>query len=412
MSIAMFQTIPSAPPDAILGLTAAFRGDPRPDKINLSVGVYQNEEGKTPLPDCVHEAEKLLAAAGANKAYLPITGSSEYAQAVQHLLFGAEHGAVSGGRVVTAHTPGGTGALRVAADFLHTHFPNSTLWLSDPTWANHRGVFQEAGIATDTYPYFDSDAIDSPTGSLAFEEMRAAISQMRAGDCLLLHACCHNPTGVDPTADQWEKIAEMVRKQGLLPLIDFAYQGFADGIDEDAHSVRQLSDSGESMIVCSSFSKNFGLYQERVGALSIVCESAQIAESVQSQVKRTIRTNYSNPPAHGGAIVSTILANSSLRAGWESEVDQMRTRIHDMRDLLAGKLASRDIRRPGGNDYSFITRQRGMFSYTGLTKGQVEKLRERYGIYIVDSGRINVAGITPSNIDRLADAIGEVVQEA
>jgi aspartate/tyrosine/aromatic aminotransferase len=406
----MFRTIPSAPPDAILGLTATFRNDPRPDKINLSVGVYQDEEGKTPLLSCVHETEKRLAAAGTNKAYLPIPGAPEYAAAVQSLLFGAEHEAVLGGRVVTAHTPGGTGALRVAADFVQAHFPKATLWMSDPTWANHQGVFQAAGITTKSYPYFDPDSIDAQSGGLAIEKMLDFIGRIPAGDCILLHACCHNPTGVDPSSDQWQSIAEAVRKQDLLPLLDFAYQGFADGIDQDAQALRRFCTPGDELIVCSSFSKNFGLYRERVGALSVVCESAQVAESVLSQLKKTIRTNYSNPPAHGAAIVSTILDDSSLRAEWESEVGRMRARIHGMRGLLAEKLANRHICRPGGNDYSFITRQRGMFSYTGLTQGQVEMLRERFGIYMVGSGRINVAGITPSNIDRLADAIGEVSQ--
>lgn len=397
----MFENIQAAPRDAILGLTEAFRNDSRPEKINLSVGVYQDENGQTPVLECVREAEGRMAAERVSKAYLPIPGSPEYAEVVQHLLFGAEHEAVQGGRVATSHTPGGTGALRVAADFLHTNLPEATVWLSDPTWANHPSVFAAAGVATKTYSYFDAT-----TSGLAVDRMLEAIGQIPAGDAILLHACCHNPTGIDPTPEQWQAIATAVQKRRVLPLLDFAYQGFAEGIEEDAASLRMFCQPGEELIVCSSFSKNFGLYRERVGALSVVGKSPSTAETVQSQIKRTIRTNYSNPPFHGAEIVNHVLRDTALRSQWEQELSEMRDRINDMRRLLVDTLASKGV----AGDYSFITRQRGMFSYTGLTKPQVETLREKYAIYIVGSGRINVAGISPTNVGQLAEAIGAVVE--
>ncbi len=396
----MLETIQSAPRDAILGLTASFREDSRGEKTNLSVGVYQDETGKTPTLDCVRIAEQRLAEEASSKSYLPIPGSPEYAEVVQHLAFGTEHEVVNARRVLTAHTPGGTGALRVAGDFLHANLPNATLWLSEPTWPNHPNIFAAANVPMKSYPYFDQ-----ASNSLALESMLEAIRKIPAGDVILLHGCCHNPTGIDPTAAEWKQIAEVVAERGLIPLLDFAYQGFAEGIEADAVGLRAFCQPGAELMVCSSFSKNFGLYRERVGALSIVCPKADVVAAVQSQVNRVIRSNYSNPPAHGAAIVNCILRDDNLRATWEKEVAAMRSRINGTRQQFVDALAAKGV--PG--DYSFITQQRGMFSFTGLTKDQVETLREKYAIYIVGSGRINVAGLTPANIDRVAEAIGAVV---
>lgn len=396
----MFENIPSAPRDAILGLTEAFRSDSRPEKINLSVGVYQDHGGQTPVLEVVREAEQQMAAEWTSKAYLPISGSPDYAKRVQSLLLGADHEAVRGGRVATFQTPGGTGALRVAADFLHAHFPRATVWLSDPTWANHPNIFAAAGVATKTYAYYNP-----ATHGLAADRMLEAIEKIPAGDVILLHACCHNPTGIDPGPDQWQAIVTAVRKQGLLPLLDFAYQGFAEGTEEDAASLRRFCQGDAELVVCSSFSKNFGLYCERVGALSVVSRSMENCQAVQSQVKRAIRTNYSNPPLHGAEIVHRILQDEPWRARWQQELGQMRGRIGDMRRLLVKKLVEQGVQ----EDYSFINRQRGMFSYTGLSQGQVDQLREQHAVYIVGSGRINVAGINSANVDRLAKAIGAVV---
>ena len=397
----MLEAIEAAPRDAILGLTAAFREDSRSEKINLSVGVYQDETGKTPTLESVLTAEKRLAEAASTKSYLPIPGAPEYAEVVQKLAFGADHEAVQSARIATAHTPGGTGALRVAGEFIKVNFPNATLQVSDPTWPNHPNIFNAAGVPMQSYAYFDKES-----NGLAIESMLEAIKLMPAGDVILLHGCCHNPTGIDPTADQWKQIAEAVYAQGLLPLLDFAYQGFADGIEEDAVGLRAFCQPGAELMVCSSFSKNFGLYRERVGALSIVCPTADAASAVQSQMNRVIRANYSNPPAHGGAIVNCVLRDEALRTSWEAEVGTMRSRINGMRQQLVDTLAAKGV--PG--DYSFITRQRGMFSFSGLTKDQVETLREKYAIYIVGSGRINVAGLTPTNVELVAQAISEVVK--
>ncbi len=396
----MFETVQAAPRDAIFGLTEAFGKDTRPEKINLCAGVYQDENGQTPLLECVREAEQRLAVAASSKSYLPIPGAPEYAEVVRQLVFGAEHEAVQSGRIAGAQTPGGTGALRVAGDFLRTNFPNATLWMSDPTWPNHPNIFAAAGVPVKTYPYFDPS-----TSGLALAPMLEAISKMPAGDAILLHGCCHNPTGIDPTEAQWQQIASAARQRGLIPLLDFAYQGFAEGIEQDAAGLRTFARPDAELIVCSSFSKNFGLYRERVGALSIVCPTVEAADAVQSQVNRVIRSNYSNPPAHGAAIVNCVLRDPDLRAAWEKEVATMRSRINGMRQQLVDSLTAQGI--PG--DYSFITQQRGMFSFTGLTKEQVEALREKHAIYIVGSGRINVAGLTPTNVDRVAETIGGMV---
>jgi aspartate/tyrosine/aromatic aminotransferase len=396
----MLERIEAAPKDAILGLTEAFKADARPEKINLSVGVYQDESGKTPLLECVKEAERRLAASPTTKSYLPISGLQEYCEATAALAFGEDAEPLSGKRLAWAQTPGGTGALRVAADFIHANMPGASVWMSEPTWPNHPQIFAAAGVATKTYPYFDAQA-----NGLAFDAMIGAIGKMAAGDVILLHGCCHNPTGIDPTPDQWRKIADAVHQRGLMPLLDFAYQGFADGIEEDAAGLKAFSRKGAELMACSSFSKNFSLYRERVGALFVVAPSADAAPRVQSQIDKVIRANYSNPPAHGAEVVNKILRDAELRKQWTGEVATMRNRINAMRTELVKALKDHGV--PG--DYSFIQRQRGMFSFSGLTKNQVERLRDEYAIYVVGSGRINVAGLTSCNIDRVAESSGKVV---
>ena len=395
----MFQSVEAAPPDAILGLTDAYKADTNPEKINLGVGVYQDASGRTPVLETVREASRQCVQRLSSKAYLPIPGDANYCQAVQQLMLGQEHEIVTSGRAMTAHTPGGTGALRVVGDFLKQNLPTATLQMTDPTWANHPAVFAAAGIATASFAYFDK-----ATNGLAIDKALEAINTMPAGDAILLHGCCHNPTGIDPTADEWKQIADAVYERGLLPVLDFAYQGFADGIEEDAAGLREFCRPGAELVICSSYSKNFGLYRERVGAVTFVTESSERQATVSSQVKRAIRTLYSNPPAHGAELVTTILSDAELTEQWHAEVAAMRNRINGMRSLLVGTLAEKGA----GRDYSFISEQRGMFSFSGLTKPQVEALREQDSIYIVGSGRINVAGINESNVDRLAQAIVRV----
>jgi aspartate/tyrosine/aromatic aminotransferase len=397
----MLERIEAAPKDAILGITEVFKADPRQEKVNLSVGVYQDESGRTPLLECVKEAERRLAAAPTTKSYLPISGLGEYCQAVAELAFGAASESLSRKRLAWAQTPGGTGALRVAADFIHANLPQATVWLSEPTWPNHPQIFAAAGVPTKSYPYFDKAG-----NSLDFAAMLTAIGKMPAGDVLVLHGCCHNPTGIDPAGAQWNKIAQAAGERGLLPLVDFAYQGFADGLVEDAVGLQTLVASGIELLACSSLSKNFSLYRERVGALFAVTPNAAAAASVQSQFERAIRANYSNPPGHGAEIVATVLRDAGLRKQWETELAAMRNRINAMRRALVDALKRHGL--PG--DYSFITRQRGMFSFSGLTKDQVAALQKDYAIYAVGSGRINVAGLTTSNVDRVAECIGAVVK--
>lgn len=397
----MFETIQAAPPDSILGLTDAFKKDPNPQKVNLGVGVYKDESGRTPILPSVKQAEAYLLENEASKTYLPINGILEFITATQAMLFGPDHEIVASGRAATAQTPGGTGALRVAADFIVTMMPGKRIWMSTPTWANHPHIFTSAGLETASYPYFDPE-----TRGVDFEAMLAALKTIPEGDILLLHTCCHNPTGVDLSLDQWAQVAAVVQERNLLPLLDFAYQGFAEGLNEDAAGLRTLAGSGADMIIASSYSKNFGLYDERVGAVTMVTPNADAAAAVLSQIKKRIRANYSNPPAHGGYIVSTVLNDPDLRAQWEGEVTAMRNRIRDMRHLLVETLNEKGVEQ----DFDFITRQRGMFSYSGLTPEQVAALRDKYSVYIVGSGRINVAGLTPTNMDYLCDAIAEVLK--
>ncbi len=396
----MFEKVQIAPPDPILGLTEMFKADPNPDKINLSVGVYQDSSGKTPVLDTVKEAEKRILEQEKSKGYLPMTGEPVYCAQVQELLFGEGHEIITAKRAATAQCPGGTGALRVAGDYLHTLHPRAKIWLSNPTWANHNTIFAAAGLTCEKYDYRDP-----VTNGLDFDAMCASIKTIPKGDVILLHGCCHNPTGIDPTPDQWVQIGVLLAEQGVLPLVDFAYQGLAAGIEQDRAGLLELTKKVKQMLICSSFSKNFGLYRERTGALTVVADSADQAATVMSQVKLRIRYNYSNPPSHGGQIVATVLSDKELKARWIEEVADIRNRINEMRHLLVKTLKEKGLK----EDFSPIIEQSGMFSVTRLTKEQVTQLREKYSIYIVDSGRINVAGLTHDNMDRLCEALKSVL---
>lgn len=398
----MFEVLDMAPPDPILGLSEAFKKDPNPDKINLGIGVYCDENGKTPVFHSVKKAEERILASEKTKNYVnPNSGSPEYSATVQELLFGAGHPVIAEGRCVTAHTPGGTGALRVAADLIKLVKPDANVWLSEPTWPNHPSIFQAAGIHAPVYPYYDAAG-----KRLDFDRLIAALEKVPGGDVVLLHACCHNPTGMDPSVKEWQAIAEVSARQGWVPLFDFAYQGLADGLEEDARGLAQFLAPGRELLVCSSFSKNFGLYNERVGALTLVADSRGSAEKALSHLKRVIRSNYSNPPAHGSNIVTTILQDAALRSEWEGEVKAMRDRIAGMRRLFVDTLRAKGV----AQDFSFLVKQKGMFSFSGLTKDHVEALKSQFSVYIVGSGRINVAGMTPANMDALCTAIASVLK--
>jgi aspartate/tyrosine/aromatic aminotransferase len=396
----MFEQFTPAPPDAILGLTDAFRKDPNPNKINLGVGVYKDATGNTPILASVKEAEFRLLKSEKSKTYLPIEGSPVFNSATQTLLFGSDHEIIRNKRAATAQAPGGTGALRMAADTVARLMKGVRVWISNPTWPNHPSVFQSAGLEVKIYPYFDAN-----TNDVDFEAMMAVLSEIPAGDVVVLHGACHNPTGVDLTPGQWQKVAEVVAQRKLLPLVDFAYQGFADGIMEDAVGLHTIAKTGVEMLVANSYSKNFGLYNERIGALTMVAKDEEAAENLLSHVKLAIRANFSNPPAHGGAIVATVLNDPQLRAQWEVEVGEMRDRINGMRHLFVETLNEKGVER----DFSFIARQRGMFSFSGLNPEQVKVLRDDYAIYIVGSGRISVAGLAESSMDYLCEAIAEVL---
>jgi aspartate/tyrosine/aromatic aminotransferase len=396
----MFEKVQIAPPDPILGLTEMFKADPNPDKINLTVGVYQDANGTTPVLDTVQEGEKRILVQDKSLGYLPMTGDPAYCAQVQELLFGEGHEIITTKRAATAQCPGGTGALRVAGDYLHTLHPGAKIWLSNPTWANHNTIFAAAGLTCEKYDYRDP-----VTNGLDFDAMCASIKTIPKGDVILLHGCCHNPTGIDPTPEQWAQIGDLLAEQGVLPLVDFAYQGLAAGIEQDRAGLLELTKKVKQMLICSSFSKNFGLYRERTGALTVVADSADQAATVMSQVKLRIRYNYSNPPSHGGQIVATVLSDKALKARWIEEVADIRNRINEMRHLLVKTLKEKGLK----EDFSPIIEQSGMFSVTRLTKEQVKQLREKYSIYIVDSGRINVAGLTHDNMDRLCEALKSVL---
>ena len=397
----MFETLQMAPPDPILGLTEAFKKDSHPNKINLSVGIYKDENGDTPILASVKEAERRLAATEKSKSYLPIDGPPEYGLLVRQMIFGADHPWATDGRVATLQTPGGTGGLRVAGDFLKQKLAVNRIWLSQPTWENHRGVFSAAGLEVGTYTYFDA-----ARNCLDLDGMLASLRQVPAGEAVCLHACCHNPSGFDPTVAQWREIASVLAERRLVTLVDFAYQGFGTGLREDAAGVMELCGRLDELLVCSSFSKNFGLYNERVGALTLVGPTPQATAAALSHAKMCVRTNYSNPPFHGGAIIRTVLSDPSLRAQWEVELQQMRDRINRMRTLFAETMKAKGAPR----DFSFITQQRGMFSFSGLSPQHVQALRDQFGIYIVNSGRINVAGMTVGNMNAICDAIITVLR--
>ncbi|MFA7691981.1 MAG: aspartate/tyrosine/aromatic aminotransferase [Candidatus Hydrogenedentes bacterium] len=397
----MFETIQMEPPDSILGLTEAFQKELNPQKINLGVGIYKDEHGETPTLNSVKQAETQLLAANLPKNYFPIAGVPAFGNIVQQLVFSKEHPAIMQNRCRTAHTPGGTGALRVAADFLFRCFGAATVWMSTPTWANHPGIFAAAGHHVRYYPYYVDETKD-----IDFQRMQESLKEAKRGDVLLLHACCHNPCGVDLTLAHWAILAEMIKDRGLIAVADFAYQGFGDGLHEDAAGLRLLAEHVDELLVCSSFSKNFGLYQDRCGALTLTAGAAESTARAFSQVEKVIRSNYSNPPAHGALIVKTIMENIELRQLWEKEVTVMRNRINGIRALFVDTLKEVGV----DQDFSFIKEQRGMFSFSGLSREQVSLLREKYAIYIVDNGRINVAGITEDNVKPLCLAIADVLK--
>jgi aspartate aminotransferase len=396
----MFENVTLAPPDPIFGLIEAFEQDDNPAKISLCAGVYQDASGRTPIFSAVKKAEALLLERESTKNYLEIAGSAPFRGAVQSLLLSGSHDDFTDGRAVTIQTPGGTGGLRVAGDFLRNCLPARRIWLSDPTWVNHGKLFAAAGFDVAPYRYYDN-----LRNCLDFDAMLEDIRAIPRSDLVLLHGCCHNPTGWDPSQDQWERLTEIIATHGLLPVVDLAYQGLGRGLADDAAGVTMLADRGVEMLVACSYSKNFGLYNERVGALTAFCADAEMGRNVLSQLKSAVRANYSNPPAHGAGVVATVLGDDALRAEWEKELGTVRERIREMRHLLAKTLREKGAAR----DFSFITQQHGMFSYTGLSKSEVAALREKYSIYIVGSGRINVAGLTEENIMRVAGAIVDVI---
>lgn len=396
----MFESISPALPDVILGLTDAYKADPNPLKINLGVGVYKDEGGQTPILNAVKKAEARLLEKETTKSYLPIPGSEAYAAGVQELLLGADHPFISAGRIQTAHTPGGTGGLRVGGEFLKKFRPDAAVWVSSPTWANHQAVFKASGFSIKEYPYYDATS-----HSLDFDALLKSLSMIPAKDIVLLHVCCHNPTGVDPSREQWSRIAEVAEAAGWFPFFDFAYQGFGESVEADRYPLELFAAKGLEFVVASSFSKNFGLYNERTGSFSLVALDREAAAAAFSHVKTTIRSNYSNPSRHGGAIVEEILSSPELREEWMGELTTMRDRIKSLRASLVEGLQARGIQR----DFSFIQEQNGMFSFSGLTPEQVMALKEKHSIYIVGSGRINVAGINENNLVPLCDAIAEVM---
>ncbi len=400
LSAPLFAAIEMAPRDPILGITEAFNADQNPEKTNLGVGVYYDDNGKVPLLGCVQKAEALLMEKLTPRTYLPIEGLAAYDKAVQELVFGADSDVVKSKRAITAQAIGGTGALKLGADFLKCFSPNAQVYISDPSWENHRALFESAGFVVNNYPYYDST-----TKGVNFTGMLDTLKSVPAGSIILLHACCHNPTGADLTDEQWKQVIEVITQRGLVPFLDMAYQGFGDGIAEDGKVVGMFAAAGGPLFVSNSFSKSFSLYGERVGALSIVAASAEEASRLMSQLKRVIRTNYSNPPMHGGQVVATALATPELRKLWEEELAGMRVRIKEMRQAMVDKLKAK----APGHDFDFVVKQRGMFSYSGLTKEQVARLKDEFSIYAVDTGRICVAALNSRNIDRVVDAIAKVL---
>lgn len=396
-----FQHVEPYAGDPILTLVEAFNQDTRPHKVNLSIGVYTDEDGKLPVMAAVRQAETARLQSIGARPYLPMEGASNYRQAIAQLLFGADSGLAQSGRVATIHTLGGSGGLKVGGDFLKRYFPDSAVWVSDPTWDNHRGMFEGAGFAVHTYPYYDA-----ATGGLNFDGMLAALKTLPSRSIVLLHACCHNPTGVDLDAQQWRAVGQVVAERGLLPYMDIAYQGFGDGVEQDAFAVRLFATMGITFFVANSFSKSFSLYGERCGGLSVVCESKDEAERVLGQMKFTVRRNYSSPPTHGSQVVATVLQTPALRAQWEAELQGMCSRIKRMRSALKEQVAAK----VPGRKLDYFTTQRGMFSYTGLTPEQCDRLRNEFGVYLVRSGRMCVAGLSERNVGYVADCFARVLQ--
>jgi aromatic-amino-acid transaminase len=397
----LFATVEMAPRDPILGLSEQFAADQRADKVNLGVGVYLDENGRIPLLACVAAAERELISQATPRGYLPIDGMAAYARAARDLVFGADSAVVREGRVATVQALGGTGALKIGADFLRRVDPGAKVLISDPSWENHRALFTNAGFAVETYPYYDPD-----TRGIRFDAMLAALAAVPPRTIVVLHACCHNPTGCDLDPAQWVQVVALLRERRLVPFVDLAYQGFGEGLAEDERAVREFLAAGMEFFVASSFSKNFSLYGERVGALSVVCDSPDAAARVLSQLKVVVRTNYSNPPTHGARVVTTVLESPALRRQWEEELAGMRIRIREMRRLLAEGLAAAGV----PIDTGFIQRQRGMFSFSGLGAGQMQRLRSEFGVYGVDSGRICVAALNRRNLPHVIAAIGAVMK--
>ena len=398
----MFENLNAIPPDPILGLIAAYAADPNPKKIDLGIGVYRDESGNTPILDCVVAAEKTLLNTQTTKTYLGPPGVAGFNQAIGDLILGKDNEAFKQGRVRTVQTPGGTGALRVAADLVKVARPETELWASDPTWANHLALFPGAGVVMHSYPYFDAE-----NSSLRFDEMIAALQQRGPGDVVLFHACCHNPCGVSPNPGQWQIIANIAGERGFTPMIDIAYMGFERGVEEDSLSVRLFAEQCPEVIIASSCSKNFAMYRERVGAITIVAHDADKAAAVESVIHNVTRKNYSMPPAHGPAVIDIILHSEELTAQWKIELTGMRNRINGLRKTLADKIAAYGIQR----DFSFIQHQSGMFSFMGLTVEQVHRLRDEFAIYTVNSSRVNVASFNESNMDYFIEALAVVLDE-
>ncbi len=396
----MFSHVEPFAGDPILSLNEEFQKDPRPHKINLSIGIYFDDAGRIPVLESVKRAEAKVVAEGGPKPYLPIEGAANFRSAVQSLLFGADHEAVKSGRVATIQSVGSSGGLKVGADFIARWFPGSGVWVSDPTWDNHRSMFEGVGIAVQSYPYYDAH-----TGGVRFADMLAALDQLPPKSIVLLHACCHNPTGVDLTRAQWDELVPLLKRRQLIPYLDLAYQGFGDGIAEDAYAIRAIAAAGLPAFVANSFSKSMSVYGERAGALSVVCPDAKQAALVLGQLKFTVRRNYSSPPIHGGQIVARVLTDPELRPLWEQELAAMRTRMLAMRQALHGVLSAK----LPGREFGYFLSQRGMFSYTGLSAAQVDRLREEFAVYLIRSGRLCVAGLNNGNVEATARAMAAVM---
>lgn len=397
----MFNNLQPVPTDPILGLVAEYKADTNPNKVDLSVGVYKNEQGQTPVLKAVKKAEEIILKHEDSKAYLGMAGDVTYNELMTKLIFG-DHEVIKSNRVKTAQTPGGTGSLRVAAEFISRCNADATIWVTNPTWANHLSIFKAAGLKTAEFPYFDFE-----TMGLKFEETKAALSQVPAGDVVLFHACCHNPSGMDLNLEQWQDVADIAKKQGFTVLVDAAYLGFGEGIEQDAAGIRLLADQLDELLICSSCSKNFGLYRDRVGAFSVIGETAERTEVSYSVALNVIRAIYSMPPAHGAAVVATILSDESLTKLWLEELDEKRGRINELRTVIVDKFKEKNV--PG--DYSFIAKQHGMFSFLGIDKDAINQLKSEYGIYIVGSSRVNIAGVNSKNADYLAESLAKVLSK-